>query len=326
MIKKIIILLSFVFLLNACSYVPNKITSVNDQEKTSPKEEKILQKYENIYAGFLLKYPSEVVLNNRKPNFPLSLTILAKKTDLLDAEDLLGFDKDTALYNQEALSKGEYGKTVDSPLEISKKTRKIGENNAQEFMVLNRFEKCDITFERKIYFFNKNNQIVITLKIDPETAKNEIKEYLTIDNENCGEKLIWDVSKQEKFYNTLKDGKGGKELQKWYTTFDEIINSIEILPELTNFDKLQGIWISDDDKKSSFVLFQNKKINFYDQKKLSEENFKIMTNEGNEDLNGEYLEVYEEKETFKYHIEDLKDNQLTLMYLPKGNILKFTKQ
>ena len=54
----------------------------------------------------------------------------------------------------EALSKGDYGDHIDFALDASQEVRKVGDTYGQDFLVLGRFEICDVQFERKLYFFN----------------------------------------------------------------------------------------------------------------------------------------------------------------------------
>ncbi len=98
----------------------------------------------------------------------------------------------------------------------------------------------------------------------------------------------------------------------------------------TSVDLLQGKWISLDDKKSVIEFINNQKMDIYAGKKMSASEFqlhdKFPVEEGDiKNENGKYLIVGENEEVFGYNIIELSDKNLTLMYLPRGNILKYEK-
>src|SRR3989339_381452 len=335
MIKKVLILLCVFFILSGCSLSivnKNHNYSTDKQEqrvnedidpmekefnesgraKAIEKEEDLWQFYENIFSLFSLKYPHSVSLNGKNEDLSLQLIITSKKIETLE---------DT-----------EYGQDVDWPFGASKKIRKIKNKNAQEFMVLNRFEVCDVNFGRKLYFFNNNYQVVITLKIDPKIIKNSMPNYFTTNKEDCGEELVWDLEKQEDFYNTLKSGQGSPEAQNWFNTFDRIIETIEFIETTNknNLEQIQGIWTSIDDTKYIVAFLNDKRIEFYDNKKTSENILEIynhypITTESVQDKNGKYLRVVDGEDVFEYKIDSISESELTLIYLPQGNMLKFKK-
>ena len=79
---------------------------------------------------------------------------------------------------------------------------------------------------------------------------------------------------------------------------------------------LDGKWKSTDDSKSIIVFSNGKKIDYYNDSKMSEDKFK---------LDSDYLLVGDGDSFFKYKILKITDTNLELMYLPKGNVLKYTK-
>ena len=78
--------------------------------------------------------------------------------------------------------------------------------------------------------------------------------------------------------------------------------------------------------KNIWLDFQiKKKIDFYGNKKTSEGVFEILTEEDIKDKNGEYVKASVDGEVYKYRIEKVSQNELALMYLPRGNVLRFKK-
>ena len=89
---------------------------------------------------------------------------------------------------------------------------------------------------------------------------------------------------------------------------------------LNDFASLQGVWISSDDKNSKIEFVGNQKIDFYEEEKISEGSFELKNTE-----NGQYLDVTTGGELFEYNIMNLSETALDLMYLPRGNVLKYTR-
>lgn len=182
--------------------------------------------YEEPDAGFSIKHPHDISFNEQQDDL-FGLYIETQKIDLL--EGTMGFDKQTALKNTESLKMGEYGQDVDWPLNESKKLRKISDNiNAQEFMVLARFEVCNVVFERKLYFFNNDYQIVITLIGPRNEFINSAPEYFTTNQENCGNEKIWNMEKQKLFFENLENNAGPEIIQNWFDVFNRIIGTITL--------------------------------------------------------------------------------------------------
>lgn len=83
-----------------------------------------------------------------------------------------------------------------------------------------------------------------------------------------------------------------------------------------NLDLLQGKWRAVDDS-NSVIEFKNKtKIDYYSNEKLFEGSF---------DIDKDYLVVGSADQAFEYRIIELSDTDLSLMYLPRGNILQYKK-
>ena len=229
--KKILFILFTISFLTAC----NINVTINETPEISPEEEfnnsgrakaiedetDLWQLYSDEGGLITMKYPHNIELGK-------DLLVAIDEIDTLEEELPMGYGKLAALENQEALTNGNYGSDVDWPLEASKKVRKIGEINAQDFMVLSRFEICDTTFERKTLFYYNGHQIEIILKGPADEIKESMPEYFSKNEENCGEMIIWNFDKQEDFYKTLKKGKGSEVTQEWFDLFDKIVNTIEL--------------------------------------------------------------------------------------------------
>jgi len=182
----------------------------------------------NPEVGFYLQYPSDVILlsgdeykqDQEKTYLKVDLKPIGEKINPMD----LG--PEAEVKNIEALSNGEFGLESDWPLVLSEKVKSVGFLFAQDFMVLGRFEVCDVTLERKLLFYFNNNQITITLFGPVDKLRETMSEYFTNNPENCQEEKIWDFDKQDAFYQTLVNGNGSEEIQKFYDLFDQMAETI----------------------------------------------------------------------------------------------------
>jgi len=186
----------------------------------------------------------------------------------------------------------------------------------------------------RLYFFNDDNQILISLSGPEDMIVETMPDYFTTDPANCGEQKIWDFEKQAQFYNDLAAGSGSVVAQEWFDTFDKIVKTIEI-KEMTSeneniFNQLQGTWTSVDDSKSVIKFTDNTKVDIYDSQIMSEAGFKLydhfpLTDESTENNDGQYLIVEDDDDKFEYEIIELSDNELQLIYMGRGNILRYRR-
>ncbi|MCK5021056.1 MAG: hypothetical protein KAS32_28855 [Candidatus Peribacteraceae bacterium] len=326
--KNLIILLLLPLLLSACA-IKDDLTDAEKEFNNSGRAKAIEDPtdlwmvYEDEEAGFSLKYPHSVTMDLNLTGATLILSVSSNEIEEL--EGTMGYNEETALKNKETLGKGEYGESVDFPLEESKKVRNINGTFAQDFLVLGRFEVCDVTFERKLYFFHNNHQIVITLHGDKESMMKDIEDFLTLNEENCFEEMVWKFKEVPNLYSLLESGSGSALTQEWFNTFDEILDTIKFTKNTQA--KLQGLWTSEDDPLSQIEFAGNIQKQIYNGETLSEDEYSISNKspvtENTE--SGEYLHVNNDDEMFEYKILSLEDDVIELMYLPRGNTLKYKK-
>ncbi len=310
------------FLLYNNSFLKNGASEEEKEFNESGRAKAILDEtdlwkfYEDKDTGLLIKYPGDVNFQGSQEGGPYTLSVESQKVDSL--EGTMGFNRETAEENLEYLNRGEYGKNVDWPLSESKKVVKIGSVNAQEFMVLSRFEICDVVFQRKLYFFYNNYQIVVTLAGPKQDIISNSPEYFETNKENCGDEKIWNFDKQKDFFESLENGAGSEAAITWFNLFDRIKGTIEFSEEQAfNLNLLQGKWVSLDDADSKIEFSGAKKLDYYQDEKMSEGSFLIQDNK--------YLVVSDGGNEFEYIITELSDENLTLIYTPRGNTLRYKK-
>jgi hypothetical protein len=229
--KKLLLGLAFSLLLVGCTStepISPEEQAFNDsgRAKAIESETDLWQYFESTEAGFSIQYPHQVSMD---PMAGARLFLSVNVDAVADMEEFapLGFGSDMATKNEASLALGEYGEGVDFSFPDSQTVRDLGEVNAQDFMVLGRFEVCDKVLERKLYFFNNGQQVVITLSIPREKVDSAIPELLVTDPENCGEARVWDFGKQPIFYTELAAGHGEEAIQEWFDTFEQMAETIK---------------------------------------------------------------------------------------------------
>ncbi len=187
------------------------------------------QFFEDKDAGVSLNFPQNIALTQDTTKNNPNVMHLTMQVEKLSEIDRPGFDIDIARKNIAALEKGEFGEDLDQSLEASQKVKSLGKLNAQESLVLSRFEVCDVTFERKLVFYQNDYQITLTLNGPRINIINEMNNYFKMDEDNCGNEKIWDFNKQTNFYKKLQNNEGSPKAQEWFNLFDEIIETIELI-------------------------------------------------------------------------------------------------
>lgn len=185
----------------------------------------------NIYtddaAGFTLKYPPNVGLEGQEDVEGLTLTIYSKWV-----EDYVfdGLDREDVIKDVMALSKGDFGASIDWPLEASRNVRRIDNLYAKEFVVLIRFSTDDVAFDRKLIFYNNGYQVVIKLSGVKDDIISSMPSYFKTVEEAVyeSEQTVWDLEKMDEFYQALVGGMGSAVAQEWYDAFDEIVGTLVI--------------------------------------------------------------------------------------------------
>ncbi len=122
---------------------------------------------------------------------------------------------------------------------------------------------------------------------------------------------LWNFDKHDQFYIDLEAGNGPKLAQSWFDTFDKIMNTIEF-----HHYSLEGKWTSTDDPKSELEFKEDKAINLYEGEIMGEGIFEHQ---------GTMITVSEGEDIFEYEIKELNNNSLVMIFLDRGNILRYER-
>lgn len=182
------------------------------------------KEYINKQVGFSFKYPSTVLINSSNKNLDdTSLFIkVTKMSEIID--EPLGFTKETAYQDMASLSLGNYGNKVGFPINESEKVFEIGNINGKTFSSFANMEICGVVFGRIAIVYHDDYQIIISY-IGPQSFSKQLGTYMTTDSNNCGSSLIWKNS--QGFYQDLLNGRAPKEIQEWYSNFDQILSTFK---------------------------------------------------------------------------------------------------
>lgn len=226
---------------NVMNKVKNfKVEQSQDEKETTSKEEdfnnsgqakEILSEqdlwaiYENKDANFSLRYPRNVVIGKNRNSDQIQLSVSVAPIDKIENPSISTEDFQNIA---KKLEKGEYGEDMGESLENSKKIRELQAKNAQEGMVLSRFEVCDVVFERNLVFYTGEYQVFVSVIGPKEKIIEENPDFFKKDIENCSSEDVWVFERQSQFYSDLSDKKGAEISQEWFDAFDEIVNTIDI--------------------------------------------------------------------------------------------------
>jgi len=186
--------------------------------------------YKDERAGFTLKYPSTITLNEYAKGVPnLVLGIDVEKIDALPESMPLGQDRKTAILDRDALLNGK-AQTIGDFAASDALVRIGGMYNGRMTSVLSRFEICSVIFSRALIFYPNDFQVRISLNGDEVQIEKDMPEFFKVDSTNCGEMTMWNRDIRGTFMPTLSEGKGKGAGQLWYDTFDAIIKTITLIP------------------------------------------------------------------------------------------------
>lgn len=208
----------------------NGTTKKNEESKpteTTSNQNDSLQQFDNTELGFSMQYPSRIaMIGSSQTQSPDQESLKIETKEIGKSQNPGDLSPEDEMKNIEALAAGNFGLDIDWPYAPSKKARSVGFLFAQDYLVLSRFEVCNVTLERKLLFYHNNQQITITLYAPASKLKASMSDYFAVDTVNCGNEKIWDFNKQGNFYNQLTAGTASPEIQQWYKDFDQITDSI----------------------------------------------------------------------------------------------------
>ena len=121
----------------------------------------------------------------------------------------------------------------------------------------------------------------------------------------------------------------GCSLQKSGDVLQEQNKEEIVSADLSYKEIIQGKWRLFEDEKSSIEFKENKKIDYYNNEKISEGIFDFYDDYsiamGKMDERGKYLAVSNDGEYFVYEVVKLTEEELSLIYLSRGNILEYKR-
>lgn len=195
------------------------------QAKAIVDETDLWQVYENKEVWFSFKYPTGTNLIKEK-NYKIEPGESYIKVEIKEIGKPVApndLTKEDDMKNIKELSAWNFGVNYDNPIAESKKVSTVWNIFWQDFLVLSRFDVCNVTVERVLIFYFNNKKILITAYAPLMWLKTTAPDYFILDKENCGEETRWNYDKQKDFYQTLVDKKWPTNIQLWYNDFDKMV-------------------------------------------------------------------------------------------------------
>ena len=235
-----------------------------ETETTQKKGEAATVSYYDSDGEFVLGYPDLNVTFSTSPwlvanNESMVLSIRKIKIDNISSQTL-GYDKETALKDENELAKGGFGEEIDFPFKASEKVLQIGDNFVKDFLVFNRGSDCDVTFERELIFYKNDYQFIINLRGQTDQIKKSMPDYFKVDSNNCGSEPIWRLEKLGDFYNTLTGKSASRPTLQWFDSSESIIKSMDFksVEEVSNGNLIVlSKNISEKDTKKNIIIDEN---------------------------------------------------------------------
>lgn len=187
-----------------------------------------LKTYQDANSGFSFQYPAKVVVGTHDYNQKdlLYLRVQAEQINSLSSES--GMDAETAMRDRTRLSSGHFGETTDFAVTQSKQVLPIDDRFAKQYVVLQRFDAGDVTFERVLQFYTGQQLVTLTLYGRKNDIVFSVPEYFRLDTRNYGPQPIWRMQRQEEFYERLKAHRSSPTAQLWYDSFEDIVRTLQI--------------------------------------------------------------------------------------------------
>lgn len=198
------------------------------QAKAIVDETDLWQIYENKEVWFSFKYPTGTNLI-KEQNYKIEPGESYIKVEIKEIGNPVApndLTKEQDMKNIEDLSAWKFWVNYDNPIAESKKVSPVWNMFWQDFLVLSRFDVCNVTVERMLVFYFNNKKILITSYAPLMWLKTTFPDYFMLDEENCQTETRWKFNKQAEFYQTLADKKAPAWLQIWYNNFDKIVWTI----------------------------------------------------------------------------------------------------
>jgi len=182
----------------------------------------------NSEVNFAFIYPQENLTISSYPDWSGYYGDLSLNVSINAIENMKGSYKEVVISERDALKTGDFGPDTDFSFEPSRKVIKISDTFVKEFLVFSRYDICDVVFDWEAYFYNNDYQVQITLSADKEKIMESMNQYFIYDEANCPDQKVWDLDKQDEFYDKLTTGQLSGLASEWFDAFDSIMYLLQI--------------------------------------------------------------------------------------------------
>lgn len=191
-----------------------KMKEINQQGSS----EKIL--FTDDSASYTLYYLKNITLNSLDENV-LRLNPLSQSIGLMNE----AFAQ-TARQNKEKLSQGLLGSATWAVKGSHKLVRLNNGQYAQRYISFYAFDVCSVQFRAVLEFYDNFEQRVMISLEGPSSLKSYLSDYFTTGS--CGTASHWIHDNLPGLYQRLEAGSAPNEVQNWYDSFNEIVDSVKV--------------------------------------------------------------------------------------------------
>jgi len=182
----------------------------------------------NSEVNFAFIYPQENLTISSYPYWSGDYRDLSLSVSINAIEDLKGSEQEAAVSERDALEVGDFTQDIGFSFEPSRKVTNISDTFVKEFLVLGRYDICDVAFDWEACFYNNGYQVQIALSADTDEIIESMDQYFIYDEANCSDQKVWDLYKQDDFYDKLTAGQASGPASEWFDAFDSIMYLLQI--------------------------------------------------------------------------------------------------
>lgn len=198
--------------------------------------------YVNEKARLSFKYPPYIELVEEVDYYPKNTTLSVEVVSIADLPPIydgpfpLGQSQASANKTKALLDKGIGCDSTEYDCSNSV-VFKMGEKYALSTLSLGHFDTCDVNFARKVYFYNDNYQITLTLvgstdaiaETIPQYIKQNSGTYCWITQESATAVYDKDSDSKHLFAKDLVNGKAPKVAQDWFNVVDKVLSTLTFI-------------------------------------------------------------------------------------------------
>lgn len=203
--------------------------------------------YADPKIGLTFKHPQNMLVNDTKQNGEnIKLSVSVEKLSDIPEDLPLRMGRKDAIAERTLLENSATENRI-----------KVGDTYGFISTKLSQFEVCSVMMVRNISFYHGDYRIIISSTAPVEKVKTQMPEYFHIDEANCGQEMVWNPAKTD-LLEVLAKNQGTGIAQEWFSTFEPIINSVQ----LSNLDSSPSLQPKNSPSTTEGKVYTNEAYGF----------------------------------------------------------------